>query len=113
MAEQLLVRLHRYAEEWIEEIDTGDGLQWEMSIFLHPQHGTMVYACFAIPGAVLGTYVNRGVALINPWGLNSDTLKGVFREAQQALIGDRSAQLTAQEPPQPVLGGIFMPPTGN
>lgn len=107
MAEQLLKRLRGYVGEWIDEIDTGDGLQWDLGIFLHPEHGTMVYACFAIPGAILGSYVNRGTALINPWAVNSDGLRDIFRDNQRALLDDRSRAL--QEASRPHVGDLFNP----
>lgn len=107
MAEQLLKRLSGYVDEWIDEIDTGDGLQWDLGIFLHPEHGTMVYACFAIPGAILGSYINRGTALINPWAINSENLKGVFRDNQRALLNDRSRAL--QEGSMARTGDLFSP----
>ena len=109
MAERLLDRLESYVHSCIDEVDLGDGLQWDLAIFLHPQHGTMVYSCFAIPGAVLGTYVTRGTALINPWGLNSETLKDVFVQNMRSLQEDRSRQLEDAAPPAPKLSGIFLP----
>jgi len=95
MAERLLARINNWIESWMEELDNGDGVFWETTVFPTPTDGTMLYLSLAIPGALPETIINRGCNIRSPWGLTSDQLRATVEESLDTMRSDRVKQAAA------------------
>lgn len=96
MAERLTDKILQWCHEVAEEVDGGEGLTWDATIFLHPQHGTCLYLCWMIPGAILGTSVNFGSAVPNPQGIDREGLLELFQAKMVEMREARSKQIEEQ-----------------
>jgi len=93
MAERLTDKIWAWCAEAAEEVDQGEGLVWDGTIFLHPQHGTCCYLAWMLPGAILGTSINHGAAIPNPQGIDREGIFDLFKTKLIEMREQRSQQL--------------------